>query len=372
MRKFWDGTKSSKGLFFFAYVSFFFSVIVNIFVPLYYKKFFDVLGSATDRTIVLTSLVHIILVILVFHALNWLLWRIGMYMYNLMQSRIMARLKQNSFDYMMMHSYTFFANSFSGGLVQKVNRFSRAFESLTDSVAFNIMPLIVTIIASVAITYFIAPIVSIIMIGWIVVFSTFNFTFSRWKLKYDLASAEADSKTSGYLADAITNNNAISFFTGHKYESGEFKNVSNDQAKKTRFTWQLGEVVDATQALLILIVEFLIFYYAIKYWSRGLITIGTFVLAQTYIIGLAQQLWGLNRVIRSVYQSIADSKEMVEILVKPYDIKDIPSAQYMLVSRGEIEFKNVSFNFNETRQVLKNINIKILFFSKKSRIYCIL
>lgn len=359
MSKFWDGTRPYKVLFFVPYILFFFSVIINVFVPLYYKRFFDILGTTTNKTAVLATLVNIIFVILILHVLNWLLWRVAIFMYNLMQTRVMARLKQNSFDYMMMHSYTFFANSFSGGLVQKVNRFSRAFESLTDSVAFNIMPLVVTIVASVAITYFIAPIVSIIMISWIIVFSTFNFIFSKWKLKYDIASAEADSKTSGYLADAITNNNAISFFTGHKYESDEFRKISNDQAKKTRFTWQLSDAVDAIQALLILIVEFLIFYYAIKYWGRGLITIGTFVLAQTYIIGLAQQLWGLSRVIRNIYQSIADSKEMVEILAKPYDIKDIPSAQYLLVSRGEIEFRNVSFNFNETRQVLKNINLKI-------------
>ena len=359
MIKFWESARLSKGLFFGAYFSFFCANLVNIIVPLYYKKFFDVLSNSSNRLAASPTLVDIIILILIFHVLNWIFWRFGMITYNLMQTRTMARLKQNAFDYTTKHSYTFFANSFSGGLVQKVGRFSRAFEALTDSLAYNIMPLIITVVVSISITYFILPVVSYIMMAWVVIFLIFNLLFFRWKLKYDLAAAEADTKSSGYLSDAMTNNNAISLFTGHNFESSNFRDVSNDQAKKTNFTWNLGEVVDATQGFLILIVEFLIFYHAIKYWNQGLITIGTFVLAQTYIVGLAQQLWGLNRIIRQVYQSIADSKEMVEILVKPYDIHDIPGAQKLVVTKGEIDFKDVSFNFNETRDVLKNINLTI-------------
>ncbi len=194
---------------------------------------------------------------------------------------------------------------------------------------------------------------------WVILFLTFNFFFSRWKLKYDIAVAESDSKTTGYLADAITNNNAVASFTGHEYESEGFKNVSNDQAKKTRFIWLLGEIVDATQALLILLVEFFVFYYGIKYWEKSAITIGVFVLAQTYIIGLAQQLWGLSNVIRKIAGSIADSKEMVDILLTPHEIKNIPRAKNLAVKNGEIIFKEVGFNFNETREVLSNINITI-------------
>ena len=159
----------------------------------------------------------------------------------------MARLKQNSFDYMIKHSYTFFANNFSGSLVQKVGRFSRAFEALADSLAFNLIPLVITVIGSIWITWFIAPMVSIIIGIWVIVIVLFSIIFSTWKLKYDAAVAEADSQTTGYLADSVTNNTAVSFFTGHEYESKGFKNVSDNQAKKTLFSWRLGDVTDAVQ-----------------------------------------------------------------------------------------------------------------------------
>jgi ABC-type multidrug transport system fused ATPase/permease subunit len=64
-------------------------------------------------------------------------------------------------------------------------------------------------------------------------------------------------------------------------------------------------------------------------------------------------------VIRNVYEGIADAKEMVEILETPYEIKDIPKAKKLKANKGEIKFTDVSFNFNETREVLTDLNLTI-------------
>lgn len=357
--QFWKGIKPTMVLFFSAYILFLTANLVNIFVPLYYKDFFDVISKSTSSDATAPILVHIITLIFLFHFVNWVVFRMAMYLFNLMETNVMAKLKQNSFDYMIEHSHTFFANNFSGSLVQKVGRFSRAFESLADSMAFNLIPLIVTVVGSIWIISFIAPVVSVIIIIWVIIVSAFSISFSTWKLKYDRASAEADSKTTGYLSDSITNNNAISFFTGHEYESKGFRDVSNDQAKKTLFSWRLAELVDGVQVLLIVLVEFFVFFYAIKYWQLGLITVGTFVLAQTYIIGLSQQLWGLNKIIRSIYQSLADSKEMVDILLTKHEIEDIKGAKKLVVTKGEIVFDNVDFGFDGENKVLSSLNITI-------------
>ncbi len=357
--QFWNGVKHLKGIFFFSYFLFFVAQVVNVFIPLYYKDFFDVIGKSTDSSATVPVLVHIVTIVLVLHSFNWLSWRIGINLFNIMESRVMAKLKQNAFDYMIEHSYTFFANNFSGSLVQRVSRFSRAFENICDSIAFSLIPLIVTVVGSILVTWSIAPIISVVIICWVIVNTIFSISFSTWKLKYDTAVAAADSLTTGYLADTITNNNAVSFFTGKDFESVGFKKVSNEQSKKQLFSWRLGDLVDAVQTFLIFVAEFFVFYYAIKYWGKGLITIGTFVLAQTYIIGLSQQLWGLNKIVRNLYQSFADSKEMVDILVTKHEIQDAPDATKLSVNSGEISFKDVSFDFGKGNEVLSDLNITI-------------
>ena len=355
----WNGTKSYRPYFSISYILFNLANIIGILVPLYYKDFFDILSKSDDRALLVPSLIKIVIIIAIIHFTTWLIWRIGTYFYNKSVSRVMALLKQNAFDYMMRHSYNFFTNNFTGSLVQRLNRFSRAFEALNDTLVFNIFPLIIAIVSSIIVTYFIAPIISLVITIWVILFMIFNISFSIWKLKYDTAVAEADSRTSGYLSDSITNNNAIMLFTGNRYETRGFNKVSDDQSNKTFLTWTLNEVSDAVQVILIGTVEFFVFYFSIKYWQNGLATVGTFVLAQTYIIGLSHQLWGVGRAVRKIYESFADSKEMVGILEMPYEVKDIPNAKNIIVKNGEIIFKNVTFAFNETREVIKDLNITI-------------
>ena len=50
---------------------------------------------------------------------------------------------------------------------------------------------------------------------------------------------------------------------------------------------------------------------------------------------------------RDVYQGYADAKEMVEITLLPHEIKDVPDAKELLVNKGEIEFKDLTFSFNQ-------------------------
>jgi ATP-binding cassette subfamily B protein len=50
---------------------------------------------------------------------------------------------------------------------------------------------------------------------------------------------------------------------------------------------------------------------------------------------------------------------MVEILLLSHEIKDSPSAKELIISRGGLEFKNLTFAFDETRKVLEDINLTI-------------
>ncbi|MBX4200920.1 ABC transporter ATP-binding protein/permease, partial [Candidatus Parcubacteria bacterium] len=270
-----------------------------------------------------------------------------------------ANLKRNAYHYLMNHSYSFFTNNFVGSLVQKVNRFARAFESLADNLVWNLLPLAVRVAAIFIIVFLLNKLIAIIILIWAVVFLSFNIIFSRWKLKYDIQAAEIDSKTTAYLADTITNQNTVQLFDKFHFEMKGYKDVTEKQVKLTRFRWNLDALIDAGQAFLGFIMEFLLFFFAIRYWQQGLLTIGVFVLLQAYLITLLNQLWGFTRIVRDVYQSYADSKEMVEIMLLPQEITDAPTAEELEVANGHIEFKDLDFSFNETRKVLEGINLVI-------------
>lgn len=356
---FWRGIKPQKWWLYFLAASIIAGNIVPIITPIFYKQFFDIITVNTDKNAVAAQLLKIIIYIGTLNFFYWLFYRFAEIANVKYQMNTIARLKQQSYDYLLSHSYSFFANNFVGSLTQRVNRFARAYERLSDHLIWDILPLLVRMVFIFIIVLFINKIIALIILAWAVLYLLFNITFSNWKLKYDLKVAEIDSKATGYLADTLTNQNTIQLFNGLQYESQGFKKVTNEQARLTKFTWGLDALINGGQAFLIFIIEFILFFFAIAYWQQGIITVGVFVLLQAYLISLISQLWGVTRTVRDIYQGYADAKEMVEILLLPHEIQDSPTAKDLVIKNGEIEFRNLNFNFNETRKILEDINLTI-------------
>lgn len=52
-------------------------------------------------------------------------------------------------------------------------------------------------------------------------------------------------------------------------------------------------------------------------------------------------------------------ENMFDLMRESNDVKDSPGAPELLVRRGAVEFKHVSFGYGPEKLVLKNINFKI-------------
>jgi ATP-binding cassette, subfamily B, bacterial len=332
---------------------------IDVFIPYFYKNFFNEISIVGIKSDIATSLVQIIIIIAGLHFFSWLFSRTAFFIYLPTEASAMAKLKQNSFNYLIKHSHNFFTNSFTGGLVQKINRHSRAFERLFDTLIFNFIPLIMTIIGAVIVTFFTSKVLSLVILVWVSIYFTCSILFYRWRMKYNLEVAKMDSETTGLLSDNISNNQTISLFNGFNREEKSYTEATSNLKKLVIRTWNFAGIYESGQLLLVYIAEFAIFFFAIKYWQADKLTIGGIVMIQIYIVSLAKQIWSVNMILRNVFESISDSKEMTEIMLTPHEIQNIYKASELKVTRGEIKFKNVVFNFNETRTVLDTVNCQI-------------
>ncbi len=333
--------------------------VTDVFVPLLYKSFFDILSSVTDRSLAAGTLVSIIVFVLALRGTRWASRNLGLLGLQKLEPDTMARLRQMSFEYLMEHSYSFFTNNFTGSLIQRVNRMARSFERIADTIVLNFVPLAITTLGAIIVTWSIQPILAVVILVWVVVFFALNYIFAIWRVKYNIRMAAADSKTTGALADILTNQNSTLLFTALPSEVDYFGEITRAQARITKTTWNINSLFDASQALIIFFAEFAIFYFGIGLWEKNAITVGTFVLVQVYIIQLAGQLWDFGRIIRTVYEVFADSKEMVEILMLPHEVKDASGATALQVSKADIVFDHLTFGFEKGRDVLHDINLTI-------------
>ncbi len=329
--------------------------VVNAVTPLYFRDFFNILARSGSEA----ELVHILMAVALMEAIQWVSWRISIFTNSYFQSKIIADLNETCFKYLHKHSFNFFNNNFIGSLVKKANRFSRSFESMADRFVFSLLPLIFNIIVILIVLFTKNIYLGGGLLAWMLVFMLINWIFTTYKLKYDFARSEAETKASGYFADSITNNVNVKFFRGYNKETREY-GALNERAQKLRlFTWNMGSIFEAVQGALVIFLEIGIFYISIKLWKQGLMTIGDFTLIQSYFLIIIMKIWDFARIIQHFYEDLADAKEMTEILVLPNEITDTINAKPLTVKNGTVEFKNVTFNYNETRTVIDNFNLTI-------------
>ncbi|OIO19556.1 MAG: ABC transporter ATP-binding protein [Candidatus Magasanikbacteria bacterium CG_4_10_14_0_8_um_filter_32_14] len=337
------------------FVSLLIGDIFAVIAPYWYKKFFDLITTNPAVEILYTTL----FIILGINLVHWFFIRIMQFVYIRFSANMLRDLANTCFVNLQKHSFSFFNNNFVGSLVKKVNRFYQAFDRISDRIVWDFIPIILNITLICVVLAFRNKFLAIIVFVWVFFFMISNYIFSRYKLKYDYKRSQLDSETTAFLADSVTNNANVKLLVGYNRECIGFANKTEELTKMRKFSWNLGSVFESFQWFLMVILELVIMLYTVKLWSQGQLTIGDFILIQSYLIMIIQKLWSFGRIIRDFYESLADAEEMTEIFDTPFEIKDVKNAKKLQVTQGKIEFINVSFAYNKTREVVNKMNLAI-------------
>lgn len=330
-----------------------------IFAPFFYRDFFNALTAGNDAETTAAVLLVILGKLLIAYFFGWLGWRIATFAASHFQTRVAADIYDTCFSYLHRHSVSFFNNSFVGSLVKRVNRFPAAFIGLTDMLLWELGPLAVNAIFISVVLFLRNWILGAAIVAWMIVFAAINYFFSRYKLKYDIERNKADSRVTAVLADTITNHQNVKFFSAYGREKKYFADVVEDWRRLRKLTWDINQVFEAVQGILIIGLELGVFWLMIRFWQKGGVTVGDFVLVQAYLMNIFDRFWSLGRLIRRYYEHVADAQEMTEILETPHEIVEVKTAENLSVGKGGIVFSDVSFAYNKTRQIFSHFNLKV-------------
>lgn len=330
----------------------------QLLAPVYLRRIFNILAEGPGPS-TLSVLIGILVALAIVYFAEWLFRRINTLLLVILESRIIANLFSVAFDNLIAHSQHFFGNQFTGTLTRRVSKFAYAFEILVDSLILQFFPTFLFVCGASVILYLHSPILGIVLGLWAVGMTLLQVWLARLRQPLREERSEADSRVSGTVADALTNHTTITLFSGIEHEKQQVRNVVSIWHKANMRSWIGDEYIWAILGFFMFSVEIILLWIAIHLWQQGLITIGDFVLMQAYLFTTFDRVVAINRDLRRFYTGIADASEMIEILQEPHEITDSPEATELAVSRGEITFSNVGFEFVEDSSILTNLEMTI-------------
>ncbi len=321
------------------------AITLDLSAPLYYKNIANGLTAPySDAT--LTLLLDNLKQVGIIYAGIWLSWRLLEVAIVPLDGGGVNLLEKRCFEVLKKQKSIFFENNFSGSLIKQANRFSRSFEIIMDWFLFQFFMNIVAISIAFVIFYRQQPKFACYFLVWVFLFISWNIVFSLWKLRFDKAVAQADSRVGGVYSDAISNIFIVKSFALEQSEQTRINKASDLVYRKKKIAWILMFLSFAVQGLMTFGIELLLVYLMIQKWKTGNFQVGEFVLFQSIMIMLIQRLWEFGRNFKNFFTALADASEMAEVF-RQEDVEiDADDAQALTIADGAISFNKIGFSYN--------------------------
>ena len=327
--------------------------------PLYLQKFINVLSDAAPGDPVSGVLFGILGMFALMAFVGWCGQRVQMLSTMALESRVMADLSNDAFRTLLGHSHSFFISNFAGSLTRKVSRYARAFEQLFDTFIWGFFSTAIFITGVIVVLSMRSPLLGGALFVWVLVFILIQILMARVRQPLRIARTKEDSKVTGILSDAVSNQSIIQTFASASHEKGLFGAAVDAWRVATIRSWNADALIFAVQGIFAIAIEVLLLGGGILLWQQGAMTVGDFVLIQVYIIGVMDRVWGIGSSLRRLYDAFADAHEMIVIFETPYEVDDVANASRLDVRQGAIAFNAVNFHFSEEQPVLSDLELTI-------------
>lgn len=277
----------------------------------------------------------------------------------IVEAKIVFNLKNHFFNHIVDLDHNFHTTHKSGSLISKLSRGAGAIEGLTDVIFFNFAPFFVqAIIIGASLIYF--NWISALIIG-LVTFSFVLFSIKMQKFQQlDKKSYNKyDNLEKGNISDIFINIDSIKYFGKNKFVKNLYKKYSGKTKEKQEKYYSWFKFFDSGQIIIISIGTVAILIFPILDFLNKNITLGTLSFIYTTYLSLIGSLYGLVWGIRGVYRSLTDLQDLFDYENYQKEIVDKDKTIPLKIKKGEIEFKNIYFDYEKNNDLFKNFNLKI-------------
>jgi ATP-binding cassette, subfamily B, heavy metal transporter len=281
------------------------------------------------------------------------------------QQRAVRLLALRTFRHLHAVSLRFHMDRQTGGLSRIIDRGVLGMQSVLRLAVFNVVPTALELIMVTAIIWR--------MFDWryavvtclaVIVYVTFTAVLAGRRGRYRRTMNDTDNDASTKSLDSLINYETVKYFGNEEHEAQRYDHaLARYERAAIRVQVSLN-MLNLGQAVIIATGLTLIMLLAASGMRDGTMTVGKFVVVNTYLIQLYQPLNFLGIVYMTIKQGLVDMEQMFTLLRVEREITDKPDAIVLPAhlsdgSAGAVAFNNVHFGYQSNRTILKGIDFTI-------------
>ena len=281
------------------------------------------------------------------------------------QQRVVRKVALRTFRHLHRLSLRFHLDRQTGGVARAMERGTEGIEAVLRLAVFNIIPTLIEVLMVAFILWRVFDWrfagLTLLAVG---VYLAFTLGFTNYRVRVRRAMNESDTEAQSKAVDSLLNYETVKYFGNEEHEARRFdESLARYERNAVRSQVTLN-MLNLGQAVIIAGGLSFIMLLAADGVRAGTMTVGKFVLVNTYLMQLYQPLNFLGFVYRQIKQGLVDMEQLFKLLAANQEVADRPGA-VRLPPRpahgvgGEVAFENVHFGYRGDHEILKGISFRI-------------
>lgn len=274
-------------------------------------------------------------------------------------NRILVNIRNELYTHIQKLSFSFFDSRPVGKILARVigdvNQLQDLFTNSVTSFIPEILTLVCVTFVMFSMNYKLAAASIVILpILAISLFSIETISRKRWQL-----FRAKRSNVNAYTHEDFSGIRVVQSFTAEDRKSQSFLKLVKEMMGAfinavvlNDLFWPLVEISSAIGTIIV-------YWYSVKLIYKGDITVGTVVAFSSYISMFWRPIMNITDFYNSLITSFAAAERIFDIMDITPDIIDIRSSVKMPKIKGQVEFKNVKFSYEDGTDVLDNVSFKV-------------
>jgi len=279
----------------------------------------------------------------------------------LIQSRPMLKrhIILTLMNYMFEHAHSFYQRQFAGGLTTRISDITKGIPDIIYIMIHRIMACLLMLLFALFNVSLIHMKFALALGIWVIVFLGIStiLVFRNQYLAYEVADARAT--VLGNVVDVLTNMMSVRLCAAKKIENNYLKKLVNNSVQKDRVKDWFFLKMHAFQGGSFLILQAICFWWLLNGLVNKTLTPGDFVLVLTLNLRIVETFWNIAKEMRDFWEKTGDVVQGLAVIQAPLAIKDKPDAKKLIVTKGEIVFENVQFQYHGAESLFEHKSVII-------------
>ena len=263
--------------------------------------------------------------------------------------------------HVIRQSWSFFQNDFAGRLANKVLQAGDAIETgvnlTVDAVWYALVFVGVAFIALARLDWTLLIPIVVWLIGYAILFIVSMPRITR----YSEELAELRSVMTGRIVDAYTNIQTLKTFSTDRHEDEYVAESVLEHTVGFRKLMRTFTLMWSTLFVLNALLVVSVTWLSLWGWNEGTMTAAAVGTAVPFVLQLMGMSGWILETGSNIFRQFGTVRDSMETVAQPLTMVDAPNATDLVVRRGEIDYRDVTFNYwrGEKGSVLEHFNLRV-------------